>query len=169
MTLLSERIDALDDKQAIFQVKLLLQAAADGPQAFDEVAAAAQMRGTPNGAEGMLGDAATLIEQNSETALPTEQAGEAARALLRVFASSPGGPEILAQSFKERDASADFGFITGPAIGAIIWFALVADVDMKLGGFHFRKKGLTAAQQTAVLKETVPKAVKEIIKGFIGA
>jgi hypothetical protein len=163
---LARCIEALDDKQAIFQIKILLQAAADGTPAFAAMSEAAIARQIETiGVEPeTLAQAAALVEQASIDPLPAREAGAAARELLRVFAAAPGGAEILETALSKKDVSADFGFITIPLVFTFLWLAVAGDFDLQIGGFRYRKKGLSSDQQGKLLKPVLPTAVKAIIK-----
>jgi hypothetical protein len=163
---IAKRIETLDDKQAIFQIKILLQAAMEGTPAFaamDEGAIAHELETIAVEPE-TFAQAAALVKDASTGPLPTKEAGAAAKELLHVFAAAPGGREILDSALNRKDESADFGFITVPLVFTFLWLAVAGDFDLQLGGFRFRKKGLTPEQQAKLLKPILPTAVKSIIK-----
>jgi hypothetical protein len=163
---LAARIVALDDKQAIFQVKILLQAATEGTPEFAAMNAAEigdKLRTIDLDPE-TLAQATLLITGASTDPLATREAAAAARALLGVFAAAQGGCEILDATLSQKDESADFGFITVPLAFAFLWLAVSGDIDLQIGGFRYRKKGLTSEQQAKLLKPILPAAVKSIIK-----
>lgn len=155
MSSVATAIDALDDKQAIYQAKLLVQAASDATPAF----------ATMSDEEITAAIAAALTSAfASPEPLSARDAGEAARRFLHVFAEAPGGAEVLGTSLAMSDASADFGLITGPVLCAFAWLAISGDVDLSIGGVRYRKKGLTGKQQADLLKGIVPGLIKHFFK-----
>jgi hypothetical protein len=50
-----------------------------------------------------------------------------------------------------------------------MWLAVAGDLDLHLGGFRYRKKGLTAEQQAKLLKPALPIALKSLIKSAFGS
>jgi hypothetical protein len=166
MNSVATMIDALDNKQAIYQAKLLVQAASDATPAFatmsdEEIAAALAAALTAAGGNGSSDVTAMLA---SPEPLSAEDAGEAARRFLHVFAEAPGGGEVLGTSLAMSDTSADFGLITGPVLCAFAWLAISGDVDISIGGVHFRKEGLTGKQQVDLLKSILPGLIKQFAK-----
>lgn len=166
MSSVTTRIDDLDDKQAIHQAKLLVQAASDASPDFvnmtDEDIAAA--------VEAALAAAGTNVSPDvtarlaSHEPLAAEDAGEAARCFLRVFAEAPGGADVLDVSLAMSDTSADFGLITGPVLYAFVWLAISGDFEFSIGGQRYRKQGLTGKQQADLLKGILPSLIKQFIK-----
>jgi hypothetical protein len=166
----AERIDGLDDKQAIFQVKILLQAASrDGTPAMNDPAIADELNTIPSSDRETLAQAAALVRKAPAERLPTNEAGAAARELLHIFAASPGGEAILDTALNKSDESGDFGFITVPLICAFLWLTFAGDFDLHLGGLRYRKKGLTPEQQTKLLNTVLPTAVKSLINSAFGS
>ena len=166
MSSVATAINALDDKQAICQAKLLVQAATDATPAFatmsdEEITAAIAAALTGAGADGSSEVTAKLA---SPEPLSARDAGEAARRFLHVFAEAPGGAEVLGTSLAMSDTSADFGLITGPVLCAFAWLAISGDIDLSIGGVRYRKKGLTGKQQANLLKEIVPGLIKHFFK-----
>lgn len=160
---IDDRIDKLDDKQAIYQIKLLLQSAMDSnPQlgAVDNGAIAAKLEAI----DSTFGDATDILKKNLKSPLPTKEAGGTARDMLHLFAATTDGKEILAASLEKKDNSADFGLITFPLVCTFLWLAVTGDFDLNLGGFRYRKKGLTPDQQAKLVKPLMPSALKSLIK-----
>src|SRR3954451_6332629 len=113
------RINELDDKQAIFQVKLLLQSAMDSTpdlMAMDDAAIATKLKAIDSDAPDTLAEAAAIMTTGSTVPLPTKESGSAAKEMLRVFAATPDGEEILDASLNLKDESGDFGLITFPLV-----------------------------------------------------
>lgn len=159
-------IDALDDKQAIYQAKLLVQAGTDAMPGFAEmsdeaIVAAVTAALTATGCDGSSEVSAKLA---SPEPLSPADAGEAARRFLHVFSEAPGGTDALGASLTMADISADFGFITGPVLCAFVWLAVSGDVDLSIGGVRYRKKGLTGKQQIDLLKGILPGLMKQFFK-----
>lgn len=166
MSSVATAIDALDDKQAIYQAKLLVQAVSDAMPTFaalsdEEITAAIAAALTAAGADGSSEVTAKLA---SPGALPVGDAGKVSRRFLHVFAEAPGGAEVLGTSLGMSDTSADFGLITGPVLCAFAWLAISGDVDLSIGGVRYRKKGLTGKQQAELLKGIVPDLVRHFFK-----
>jgi hypothetical protein len=161
------RINELDDKQAIFQVKLLLQSAMDSTpdlMALDDAAIAAKLKAINSDAPDTLAEAAAIMTTGSTVPLPTKEAGSAAKEMLRVFAATPDGGEILDASLNLKDESGDFGLITFPLVCTFLWLAVAGDFDLELGRFRYRKKGLTSDQQAKLVKPLLPTGLKALIK-----
>jgi len=150
------RIDELDAKQAIFQVKLLLQSAMDSTpdlMALDDAAIATKLKAIKSDAPDTLAEAAGIMTTGSTAPLPTKEA------------ATPDGEEILDASLNLRDESGDFGLITFPLVCTFLWLAVAGDFDIELGHFRYRKKGLTSDQQAKLVKPLLPAALKTLIKG----
>src|SRR5262249_14612802 len=145
-----ERIDELDNKQAIFQVKLLLQNIVNSnPQiaALDDAAIAAELKAIDTDTSGAFAEAAEILRTGPTKSLPSKEAGATAREMLRTFAATEDGEAILASSLEKKDVSADLGLITFPLVCTFLWLTVAGGFDVKLGGFHYVKKGLTPDQQ----------------------
>src|SRR5262249_517986 len=107
-----ERIDELDNKQAIFQVKLLLQNIVNtNPQigALDDAAIAAELKAIDTDTSGAFAEAAEILRTGPTKSLPSKEAGATAREMLRTFAATEDGEAILASSLEKKDVSADLG------------------------------------------------------------
>ena len=159
MNSVAATIDSLDNKQAIHQAKLLVQAASDATPAFaamtdEEIAAAV--------ASAIA--AALTAKLAAPEPISAEDAGDASRRFLHVFAEAPGGADALGTSLAMSDTSADFGLITGPVLCAFAWLAISGDFDLSIGGAHFRKEGLTGKQQVDLLKSILPGLIKQLAK-----
>jgi hypothetical protein len=163
---LARRIDRLDDKQAIYQIKLLLQAAREGTPTLadlDETGIANQLK-TIDIEPETFAQAAAFVKEASTEPLPNADAAIAARELLIIFAQAPGGEKILSSTLRRRDEGNGFGFLTVSSIFTFLWLAVAGDLKLKLGWFCYRKKRLTPEQQTRLLKPVLSLTVRGIIE-----
>jgi hypothetical protein len=159
---LAERIDALDDKQAIHVAGKLAEAVfTNQPEptreelarAFDAAGAAAAVPLTLARHDGwntvMLHDAG---------------AGDLARAVLHGWAEDDGlAPAVEQAMTRFKSAKQDFGVISiGVGIGlAYVLIAMKARINLGPLGV-IEKEGLTAAQQASVVKATAAVIAKAL-------
>jgi hypothetical protein len=163
---IAKRIDTLDDKQAIYQIKLLLRAAREGTPmlaALDEACIANQLKTIAIEPE-TFAQAAAFMEEAPAEPLPNKAAAAAARELLVIFAQAPGGFEILNSTLRKKDEGSGFGFLTASSIFTFLWLTVAGDLKLKLGWFCYRKKGLTPEQQARLLKPVLSITVRGIME-----
>lgn len=148
-----QRIDELDDKQAIHIANNLIEAVfvtSPTVSAFDDqqqLAFITQRTGIVPAAEDM--------------ALPAGEAGALAKNALRILAQTPESAAIVEKALDSWfDTKADFGLLTVPVGIALVWFLGASDIEFSIGSFHFKKVGLNGAQQTEVAKAVLPSVVK---------
>jgi hypothetical protein len=168
----AERIDKLDDKQAIFQVKLLLQAVMDSNPAIaamDDAEIGTKLETIKTDDANVLAEASDIMKAGSTAPLPAKEAGAAAKQMLRLFAATAEGEKIVGSSLEKKDDSADFGLITFPLVCTFLWLAVAGTFDLELGGFRYRKHGLTPDQQAKLLKPLLPTALKNLVKAAFNA
>ena len=159
-----ERIEALDDKDALNVVNNLtsavmahihiVQTAADLPDLLDPVARDAGL--------SLKGLDTTWLE----ACVDTRYAGDVARASLRALANDEQGADFVSAGIEEFPSDdLDFGALSVPIAAGMFYIAVVSELDIDLGWFKLKKKGLTAEQQVELGKKLLP----EIFKGFLKA
>lgn len=144
---LSARIEALDGKDAIHCLTLIANSAPPGALGAAEAQAKAAGLAVPPGVE--------------DAELEGAAAGRAAKTFLARFAEVPGGAAIVQAALDQpQSRTADFGLISGAMVLTVVWLAVTGDIDIQIGGFKFRKPGLTSADQVSLGKELLPKAME---------
>jgi hypothetical protein len=163
---IAHRLDRLDDKEAIYLVKILLHAAREGtPElaAMDEAAIASQLKTIAIEPE-IFAQAAAFLEGAPTEPLPNAEAAVAARELFVIFAQAPGGERILSATLGTRDTGEDPGVLTVSSIFTFLWLAVAGDLKLKLGWFRYRKRGLIPEQQARLLRPVLSITVRGIIE-----
>jgi hypothetical protein len=147
-----QRIDELDDKQAIHIANKLVEAVfitSPSVSAFDDqqqLVFVTQKTG--------------IVPVGEDMALPHEEAGSLAKNTMRILAQTPDGAAIVDRALDSWfDTKADFGLLTVPIAIALVWFLGASDIEFSIGSFHFKKAGLSGAQQTEVAKAVLPPVV----------
>lgn len=154
------RVDALDDKQAIYVVQKLSQAIFSRvkPPSYDEITA------TLDQAAANAGVALELPQQNQM--LQAGDAGATARAVLRAWAADPALSPVVGEAVQQfKTARQDLGVLSVPLALGLTYVLLSMDLDLDLGFVKIKKKGLTSKQQTEVVKTTLDPVLKAI-RGF---
>lgn len=168
MKTIDERIDALDDKDALNVVNQLTPAimakmpgvktADDLPGLLDTVAREAGF--------SLQGLGPTWIEGR----LDTRQAGAVARALLHALATPGQGADFVAAAINEFPSEdQDLGLLSVPIAAGFFYIAVVSDLDLDLGWFKLKKKGLSAARQVELGKSLLPKIFSDWFKAGAGS
>jgi len=148
-----QRIEALDAKQAIHIVNKLIESVSSTSPQISSMNDEQQLAFT---------EKETGIKPRAAAAdLPAEEAGALAKDALRILAQTRGGDAFVGQALDMWfDTKADFGLISVPIGIALVWFLGAADIEFTIGAFHFKKEGLTGAQQAEVAKTVLPAVVK---------
>ncbi|MDF0666839.1 MAG: hypothetical protein P0119_12310 [Nitrospira sp.] len=170
MKTIHERIDSVDDKDALYVVNQLtssilrkmpgVETADDLPQVLDSVA---RETGTS------LQD---LPTNWVEATVDSQQAGEVARELLHALATPGNGAEFVAAALDEFPSEdQDLGLLSIPIAAGFFYIAVVSDLDLDLGWFKIKKKGLPAARQVELGKSLLPKIFGDWLKnhGEVGS
>lgn len=156
MKTIDERIDALDDKDALYVVNQLtssimgkmpdVKTADDLPRLLDSVAREA---------------GASLQELGSnwvDATVDSREAGKVARTLLHALATPGEGAEFVAAAIDEFPSEdQDLGLLSIPIAAGFFYIAVVSDLDVDLGWFKIKKKGLSGARQVELGKSLLPK------------
>ena len=162
MTGTAARIEALDDKQAIFVVNNLVQAVfLTSPQlsALDDDQQMALV--TTFAADVAAKTDHVITDLNLDEDIPAANAGHIARRALLELATSRGGEEIVARALDTWfDRTADWGLLQGAAAIALVWLVGAADIEFTIGNAHFIKQGMSAQQQV----ELSAKVLHDIIE-----
>lgn len=156
MTATIERIEALDDKDALNVAQQLttaimaklpaVESAADLPPLLERVAAGA-------GVSLKAVDAAWFDER-----VATGQAGTVARELLRTLAATPQGAELVSKAIDRFPAEdQDLGLLSIPIAAGLFYIAVVSELDVDLGWFKLRKPALSGERQVELGKSLLPK------------
>lgn len=156
MKTIGERIDSLDDKDALNVVNQITPAimakmssvntADDLPRVLDVVAREAGL--------SLKGLEAKWVEAKVDS----RQAGTVARALLHALATSGQGADFVAAAIDEFPSEdQDLGLLSVPIAAGFFYIAVVSDLDIDLGWFKLKKEGLSAAQQVQLGKSLLPK------------
>lgn len=163
MKTIEERIDSLDDKDALNVVNQLTSAivkkmpavktADDLPQLLDTVTRE-------------IGSSLQDLRSNwVEATVDSQLAGEVARTLLHTLATPGQGAEFVAAAIDEFPSEdQDLGLLSIPIAAGFFYIAVVSDLDLDLGWFKIKKKGLPAARQVELGKSLLPKIFGDWLK-----
>jgi hypothetical protein len=158
---LEAKIDALDDKNAIYVVQKLTQAAFKGrPEpTFQTMAQAIDQARAPGQDEPRIAN----HEEWSKLDLVAGQGGRVARAVLLGWAADPGlAPAVDKAIDTFKSPRQDMGLLSVPVALGLTYVLIGMDLELDLGFIKVKKKGLTGAQQTAVVKRTIEPVLKTI-------
>jgi hypothetical protein len=158
---LEAKINALDDKNAIYVVQKLTQAVFKGrPEpTFQTMAQAIDQARAPGRDEPRIAN----HEEWRELELVAGDGGRVARAVLLGWAADPGlAPAVDKAIDKFQTPTADFGLLSVPVALGLTYVLIGMDLDLDLGFIKVKKKGLTGAQQTDVVKKTIDPVLKAI-------
>lgn len=160
-TELEDKIDALDDKNAIYVVQKLTQAVFKGrPEpTYQTVAQAIDQARAPEQGEPRLVD----HEEWQELNLVGGEGGRVARSVLHGLAADPGLAPAVDQAIDQfKTTKQDLGLLSVPVALGLTYVLVGMDLDLDLGFIKVKKKGLTGAQQTAVIQKTIDPILKAI-------
>jgi hypothetical protein len=163
METIDKRIDSLDDKDVLNVVNQLTAAimakmsgvktADDLPGLLDTVAREAGL--------SLQGLGTKWVEARVDS----QQAGAVARALLHALASPGQGADFVAAAIDEFPSEdQDLGLLSIPIAAGFFYIAVVSDLDLDLGWFKLKKKGLSAARQVELGKSLLPKIFGDWLK-----
>ena len=148
-----ERIDELDGKQAVHIANKLVEAVFVTSPAVNALDDQKQM--------AFVTQSTGIVPAREDMALADGDAGELAKNALRILAETPEGAAIVEKALDSWfDTKADFGLLTVPVGIALVWFIGASDIEFSIGPFHFKKAGLTGAQQAEVAKAVLPAVAK---------
>ena len=161
---IEDRINDLDDKEVLNVVNHLTSAvlahipnvatAADLPAQLDAVAREAGV---------------SLMELDAkwvEARVASQQAGRVSRALLHVLANDEQGAAFVSAAIDEFPSDdQDLGLLSIPIAAGLFYISVVSDLDIDLGWFKLKKKGLSPDKQLELAKALLP----DIFKGFFKA
>jgi hypothetical protein len=158
---LEARIDALDDKNAIYVVQRLTAAVFQNRQAptFHTMAEAIDQVRLPAVKEPRIAD----HEEWSKVTLKAGEGGQVARAVLKGWAQDPGLAPAVDKAIDEfKSPRQDLGVLSVPVALGLTYALIGLDLELDLGFIKVKKKGLTGAQQTAIVKKTIDPVLKAI-------
>jgi hypothetical protein len=158
---LSARIEALDDRQAIFVVKKLSEAVFTKipPPSTDTMATGIDEASKRAGLEPALAQYPTW----TTTTLQAAEGGRIARGVLQAWAQDAGlSPAVDKAIDQFKTAKQDFGILSVPVALGLSYALIAMDLDIDLGFVKLKKKGLSGAQQTDVVKKSVEPILKAI-------
>ncbi len=157
---LSKRIAALDGKQAIHYMTLITNGTS--PVGGDDSAFLSVVVDDARRRAGTLGIVLPHhFEDAADALVEGPDVGAVARAFLNDLAQTPGGEEIVRAALDQPPTrAADFGLVTGALLLTFVWLAVTGDIDIKIGGVAYRKKGLSASDQVELGKKLLPAALK---------
>jgi hypothetical protein len=160
-TELEARIDALDDKNAIYVVERLTAAVFEGREepTFHTMAEAIDQVREPEDDEPRLAE----HEEWSTLDLKAGDGGRVARAVLKAWAADPGlAPAVDNAIDRFKSTTQDFGLLSVPVALGLTYALIAVDLDVDLGFAKIKKAGLTGAQQTAVIRKSLDPLLKAI-------
>jgi hypothetical protein len=168
METIDERIDSLDDKDALNVVNQLtsgIMGKMPGVNTADDL---------PRLLDSVVREAGLSLEGLGtnwvEATVDSRQAGAVARALLHALATPGHGAEFVAAAIDEFPSEdQDLGLLSIPIAAGFFYIAVVSDLDLDLGWFKLKKKGLSAARQVELGKSLLPKIFGDWLKTGTGA
>ena len=158
---LTTRIEALDDKQAIYVVQRLSEALFKKVQA----PAVVQMASAIDQAGSVAGMDLELARQSelSKAILPPDQGGAVARALLVAWAEQPELAPAVEYGIEQfKTAKQDFGILSVPVALGLTYALIAMDLNVDLGFVKIKKAGITGADQAQIVKKTLAPVLKGI-------
>jgi hypothetical protein len=158
---LLDKVDALDDKQAVYVTQRLAEALFKKvqPPSLDLIAGAIDKVTDASGA----GSGIAQHEGLGKMTLQAGNAGEAARAVLRAWGQDPNLATAVKQAIEQfKTAKQDLGILSVPVALGLTYALFAIDLDVDLGFVKIKKKGLTGAQQTEIVKKTIEPVLKAI-------
>ena len=158
---LEAKIEQLDDKNAIYVVQKLTEAVfTRRPEpTCQSMAEAIDQARAPGQGEPRIAD----HEEWRDLALVGGDGGRVARAVLQGWAADPGlAPAVDKAIDTFKTTKQDLGLLSVPVALGLTYVLIGMDLDIDLGFIKVKKKGLTGAQQTAVIKKTVDPVLKAI-------
>lgn len=157
---LQQRINNLSDKQSCFIVKAITEDVFSNMQnapGFDVLATKADSLAKQVNIDLEIASSTDWFS----TEMETNSAGVESRALLQSLARQPGMEDfVIAAIERYEDKSLDLGIISVGVAIAMVYVAVSAELDIDLGWFKLKKKGLSSEQQMEVAKETLPEVAK---------
>ena len=162
-----KRIEALDDKDALNVVNNLTSAV------MAHIPAVQTAADLPDLLEPVARDAGLSLKQLDTTwvdaGVDTRYAGDVARASLRAIANDEQGAAFVSAAIDEFPSDdLDFGALSVPIAAGIFYIAVVSELDIDLGWFKLKKKGLTPEQQIELGKNLLPEIFKGLLKAGAG-
>lgn len=167
METIHERIDSIDDKDALNVVNQLttaimgklpdIRTADDLPPLLNTVTREAGVS---------LHDLGTKWVGAT---VDSREAGAVARSLLHALATPGEGEEFVGAAIDEFPSDdQDLGLLSIPIAAGFFYIAVVSDLDLDLGFFKLKKKGLSAARQVELGKSLLPKIFGDWLKAGTG-
>jgi len=159
---LQERIRSLSDKQACFIVKAITEdvfSKMPNAPGFDVLAEQAELLAKSAEISFDLKSAGEWYAVEMET----KNSGEESRLLLECLANQPGMDKFVDAAINRyKDESLDLGIISAGVAIAMVYVAIASELDIDLGWFKLKKKGLSSEQQKEVAIKTLPQVAKAI-------
>jgi hypothetical protein len=163
MKTINERIDALDDKDALNVVNQLtsaIMAKMPGINTADDLPGLLNTLASEAGFS-LQGLDATWIQGKVDT----RQAGDVARSLLHALATPGQGADFVAAAIDEFPSEdQDLGLLSVPIAAGFFYIAVVSQLDLDLGWFRLKKEGLSGPRQVELAKSLLPKIFSNFFK-----
>ena len=156
-----KRIDELDDKNAIYVAQKLAEAVFKHVKApsFD---AMARTIDETYGQSGLTSEIAQHQEWAKAT-LKAGEAGQAARAVLRAWATDSGlTPAVGAAIDEFKTSKQDLGIFSVPLALGLTYALIAMDLDVDLGFVKVKKRGLSGAEQVGVVTKTIEPVLRAL-------
>jgi len=163
---LIDRIHTLTDKQACYIAKSITQ------EIFTQLPSAPSFDELGTQMKNLASDASIKFDLNATpewyaTEISAEISGQIARLLLETLATQSELVDLVDQAIdRYEDESLDLGIISVGVAVALVYVAISGNVEVDLGWFKFKKRGLNSKQQKEVVEKTLPQVVKAFVGGI---